>query len=126
MTYRVRRLEEPCACGQSTTLQIRGRQGETLWVRGKPFDLWELEEILSGLPSRRFWRASAAPDGLDFVVERERDDDRIAPGLLQELERVHDTRLSVDLVPKGTLYDRKELISFGMSGKPIYVQKPLS
>lgn len=123
---RVRRLEEPCACGQSTTLQIRGREGDTLWVRGRPFDLWELEEIMSRLPSRRFWSVSAAPDGLHFVVERERDDDRIEPGLLEELEQVHGASLRVDLVPKGTLYDRKELISFGMSGKPVYIHKPRS
>lgn len=123
---RVKSLEQPCACGQRTALQVRGRADDTLWIRGRPFDLWELEAIMSRLPSRRFWRATSAPEGLHFVVERERDEDQIEPGVLEELERIHDVRLQVDLVPKGTLYDRKELISFGMLGKPVYVDKSLA
>lgn len=117
---RVRLLRQPCACGQTTTLQIRGRANDTLWAQGKPFDFWELQAIVSQLPSRRFWRAAAGPEGLRFVVERERDGDQIQPELLERLRQLHGVRLWVDLVPKGTLYDRGEPVSFGMSGKPIY------
>jgi phenylacetate-CoA ligase len=60
---------------------------------------------------------------LRFVVEREREEDRIDPGLLEELERAHGARLQVDLVPRGTLYDRKEPLSFGMAGKPVYIDR---
>jgi len=120
---RVRRLEQPCACGRSTALEVRGRADETLWVRGKPFDLWALEEIVSRLPSRRFWSVTPLQGGLRFVVERAREEDRIEPGLLEELERAHGVRLQVDLVPRGTLYDRKEPLSFGMAGKPVYIDK---
>jgi phenylacetate-CoA ligase len=118
---RVRRLEQPCACGRSTALEVRGRADETLWIGGRPLDLWALEEIVSRLPSRRFWRVTPSHDGLHFVVEREREEDRIAPGLLEELERAHGARLRVDLVPKGALYDRKEQLSFGLVGKPVYI-----
>lgn len=119
---RVQLLERHCGCGEPSTLRIRGREDDLLWVKGRPFDLWKLEEIVSQLPSRRFWRASTEPDGpLHFVVEKERDGDSLRPALLSRLEEHHDVRLNVELVPKGTLYDRKELISFGMAGKPIYV-----
>ncbi|WNG42962.1 phenylacetate--CoA ligase [Archangium minus] len=119
---RVQLLEKPCGCGETSTLRIRGREDDLLWVKGKPFDLWKLEEIVSQLPSRRFWRVNTEPDGrLHFVVEKERDGDALMPTLLSRLEEHHDVRLNVELVPKGTLYDRKELISFGMAGKPIYV-----
>ena len=118
---RVRRLPVPCACGQRTTLEIRGRADETLWAQGRPFDLWALEAIMAGLPSRRFWRVASSPGGLRFVIERERGADRVDPDVLARLERDHGARLQVELVPKGTLYDRNEPISFGMSGKPVYV-----
>jgi phenylacetate-CoA ligase len=55
------------------------------------------------------------------VVERERGEERVAPDVLARLERDHGARLQVELVPKGTLYDRNEPISFGMSGKPVYI-----
>ncbi|WP_437613410.1 AMP-binding protein [Sorangium sp. So ce834] len=123
---RVRCVGEPCACGESTTLEIRGRADDTLWVGGKPFDLWELDAIVSRLPSRRFWRASPRGDGLHFIVEREREEDRIEPGLLDELSRAHGARVGVELVSKGTLYDRSEPVSFGMMGKPVYVSKSVA
>lgn len=117
----VRRLSQPCPCGQSTTLEIRGRAEETLWVQEKPFDFWALEAIVARLPSRRFWRVASSADGLHFVVEKEREEVRVDPDLLSELERDHGVRLQVELVPRGTLYDRKEPISFGMYGKPVYI-----
>ncbi|EAU63999.1 phenylacetate--CoA ligase family protein [Stigmatella aurantiaca] len=123
---RVQRLEQPCGCGHSSTLRIRGRAEESLWVHNRPFDLWELEEIVHQLPSRRFWKAAAQQNGLHFIVEQEGDRDHVPPALLAQLEQQHGVRLTVDLVPKGTLYDRKELISFGMLGKPVYLCSPQS
>ncbi|EYF01225.1 phenylacetate--CoA ligase family protein [Chondromyces apiculatus] len=120
---RGRRLEEPCACGEDATLEIRGRAADTVWIGERPFDQWTLEAIVSELPSRRFWRVTPTKGGLRFVVERERDEDRIEPDLLWRLEQTHGTRLSVELVPKGTLYDRREQIAFGMSAKPIYIDR---
>jgi len=122
---RVQRLEQPCGCGQTSTLRIRGREDDLLWSQGRPFDLWDLEEIVSQLPGRRFWRATRGPEGqLHFTVEQERDGDSLRPDLLSRLEAHHGVRLKVDLVPRGTLYDRSEPISFGMTGKPIYVRTP--
>ncbi|AUX41170.1 coenzyme F390 synthetase [Sorangium cellulosum] len=123
---RVRRVDERCVCGERTTLEIRGRADDTLRVQGKSFDLWDLEAIVSRLPSRRFWRASPEGDGLRFIVEREREDDRIAPGLLEELSGAHGARIDVEIVPKGTLYDRSEPVSFGMLGKPMYLDRSLA
>jgi phenylacetate-CoA ligase len=117
---RVRLLSQPCACGQSTILQIRGRADDTLWIQGRPFDLWELQAIVSKLPSRRFWKAAAEADRLRFIVEKERNEDRIPSGLLERLQQDHGVPVWVDLVPKGTLYDRNEPVSFGRPGKPRY------
>ncbi|HEU4409034.1 MAG TPA: AMP-binding protein [Polyangiaceae bacterium] len=118
---RVTRVEEPCECGQKTTLQVRGRLEDAPVVGGRRFDLRELSAIAGRLPARRFWRVTPSPTGLSFVVEREREDDRVEPALLAELARTHGVPLRVELVPKGTLYDRTEPISFGMKGKPVYI-----
>ena len=118
---RVKRHASPCTCGHPTALEVRGRAEDTLRFEGKEIDLWDIEGIVSKLPARRFWRAAAIAGGLHFVIERERPEDRIDPALLEELGRAHGARLRVDLVPKGTLYDRREPVSFGMTGKPVYV-----
>lgn len=121
---RVRRLERPCACGETTTLELRGRWEETLWIQGRAFDLHTLEELVSQLPCRRFWSVAPMPDGLHFELEREEDVRHLAPGLLERLEHVYGVHVKVDLVPEGTLYDRKEPLSFGMKGKPVYIRAP--
>lgn len=118
---RARLVDEPCACGRSATLEVRGRKENTLWIHGKPFDAWELEAIVERLPSRRFWKVAPIPDGLRFTVEMDRPSDRIAPELLAGLERDWGIRIEVELVPRGVLYDRTEPISFGLGGKPTYV-----
>ncbi|WP_245678361.1 phenylacetate--CoA ligase family protein [Chondromyces crocatus] len=120
---RCRRLEEPCTCGESASVEIRGRAADTLWIGRRPFDQWTLEAIVAELPSRRFWRVTPTNEKLRFVVEREREEDKIDPDLLWRLEQAHGTRLEVELVPKGTLYDRREPIAFGMSAKPVYVNR---
>lgn len=121
---RVRLSPRACGCGQTTTLEIRGREADTLWIQGRPFDLWTLSAIVGRLPARRFWRASPAGDALRIVVERERDGDRLDPGLIDALSREHGVTLDVELLPRGALYDRAEPISFGMSAKPVYVDRP--
>lgn len=121
---RVRRLPLDCECGQRSALEVRGRVEETPWIDGRPFDLWTISGIVARLPARRFWRACPEPGGLRLVVERERKEDHVPPGLLAALGREHGIRLEVELVPRGTLYDRKEPVSFGMTGKPVYFDAP--
>ncbi|SEU18115.1 phenylacetate--CoA ligase family protein [Stigmatella erecta] len=118
---RVRLLNQPCACGQSITLQHRGRAADILRVQGKPFDLWDLQSIVFQLPSRRFWKAAAEPEGLRFIVEQERNEFPLQPALLERLRQAHGVGLRVDLVPRGTLYNRNEPVSFGRPGKPVYI-----
>jgi phenylacetate-CoA ligase len=118
---RARLVDEPCGCGRSATLEVRGRKENTLWIHGKPFDAWELEAIVERLPSRRFWKVAPIADGLRFTVEMDRPSDWIAPELLAGLERDWGIRIEVELVPRGVLYDRTEPISFGLGGKPTYV-----
>lgn len=118
-----RRLLSPCACGDGESLEVLGRAEDALWAGGKPFHRAELDAIIAALPARRFWRTSALPSGLRFVVERERGVTGIAPGLLAELARVHGVHIEVELVPEGMLYDRNELMSFGMAGKPVYIDR---
>ncbi|MEZ4308317.1 MAG: AMP-binding protein [Polyangiaceae bacterium] len=113
---------ERCGCGGEETLRVRGRAEETVRIGGHDFDQWELSDIVARLPCRRFWRAFEVPGGLRFVVERERPDDRVHPGLLAELSRDHGVNIDVEISPKGTLYDRSEPVSFGMRAKPVYVQ----
>ncbi|MCY0989614.1 AMP-binding protein [Nannocystis sp. ILAH1] len=118
---RVRRSEAPCPCGRGDVLEVRGRAEDVLSIQGRVFDLWELDAIVSRLPSRRFWTVSPLPDGLRFVVERERDEDHVEPALLAALTRDHGAAVQVELAPKGALYDRREPVSFGMMSKPVYV-----
>jgi phenylacetate-CoA ligase len=119
---RVRSLEAPCTCGRTTTLEILGRAADTLWIGDRAFDTRDLQDIVGRLPARRFWKASPQPSGLRLVVERERDEDRIGPELLAELQVTFGVHLEVELVPKGTLCDRTEPLSFGVRGKPTYVE----
>lgn len=121
---RVKRASTPCKCGDGTTIEVRGRAEDTMWIGGQRLDLWTLSAIVARLPGQRFWRVTPVPAGLRFVIERERDDDRVRPGLLAELERDHGLQIEVILVPKGTLYDRTEPVSFGMTGKPVYIEAP--
>jgi phenylacetate-CoA ligase len=123
---RVRRFDQRCRCGRTSTLEVRGRADETLSIDGRPFDLWTLSEIVSRLPARRFWRVSRTAEGLRYVVEKERTDDAIDAELLSELGRDYGVPLEVELVPRGTLYDRTEPLSFGMTAKPIYIDPPRS
>lgn len=118
---RARWVPEACTCGKQGYLEVRGRDEDLLRVGDRVLDLWDLEQILSHLPCRRFWVAAPLPGGVQFVVEQEKPLDWIAPDLKKSLERKYRLSLSFQVVPKGTLYDRRELLSVGRVGKPKYV-----
>ncbi|MGI5920722.1 MAG: phenylacetate--CoA ligase family protein [Syntrophomonadaceae bacterium] len=118
---RARILAEPCPCGEELHLEIRGRREDTIVTKSRVFDRWDLEELVSHFPCRRFWVAGPAEDGIQLVIEKERDSDMIAPELVQELEKQYAISLKVELVPRGTLYDRSELLDIGVVGKPRYI-----
>ena len=118
---RARFVEKECPCGASTSLEIRGRREDTVTVGDRVLDLWDLDEIVSHLPCRRFWVVGPAPDGLHFVVEAEREESGISPQLVNKLENKYKMKLYIDVVPRGTLYDRSDLLSVGVVGKPQYI-----
>lgn len=122
---RARIVKDECPCGSSTSLQIRGRREDTIAVGGKVMDLWDLDEIVSKFPCRRFWVVGPVIGGLHFVVEEEKPGDSVTPGLVSELESKYMMRFKVDVVPKGTLYDRSDLLSVGVVGKPRYIYSTL-
>lgn len=118
---RARVVEKECACGKDFSLEIRGRREDTLAVGGQVLDLWDLEEILSNLPCRRFWVAGPAPGGLHFVVEEEKPGDHVSSELISMMEKKYKMKFRIEVVPKGTLYDRSELLAVGVVGKPQYI-----
>ncbi|HBV98517.1 MAG: coenzyme F390 synthetase [Peptococcaceae bacterium BICA1-7] len=118
---RARFVEKECPCGASASLEIRGRREDTITVGDRSLDLWDLDEIVSHLPCRRFWAVGPAPGGLHLVVEEERKSGSISPQLINKLEKKYSMKLYIDVVPRGTLYDRSELLSVGVVGKPQYI-----
>lgn len=110
-----------CPCGAKGSLEIRGRAEEVIQVKDRALDLWEIQEIASRLTERRFWIVSPQGERLEMIAEEEKAGERIVPRVLQSLEKELGIRLSVKLVPKGTLYDRTELLSIGEVGKPRYL-----
>ncbi|MFZ5634432.1 MAG: phenylacetate--CoA ligase family protein [Bacillota bacterium] len=118
---RARIVEKECPCGEEFCLEIRGRREDTITVGSRVLDLWDLDEIVSNLPFRRFWVAGEAPEGLHLVVEEEKAGGDISPALVSALEKKYQMRLYIEAVPRGTLYDRSELLSVGVVGKPQYI-----
>jgi phenylacetate-CoA ligase len=118
---RAKLLDEVCPCGKKSILEVHGRQEHTITVGDRIMDIWDLEEIISYLPCRRFWVAGPAPNGLHFVVEQEKIGDIVSQGLIDDLEKKYALNLLFDIVPKGTLYDRNELLNVGTVGKPQYI-----
>lgn len=116
-----RMLPGECGCGAARCLEVRGRREQRVCAGGRSLDLWDLDEIVSRLPCRRFWVVGPIPGGLHFVVEREREGDEISGELVGELENRYRTRLRLELVPRGTLCDRGELLASGVVGKPRYI-----
>jgi phenylacetate-CoA ligase len=118
---RARWLPGECPCGQGASLEVRGRDQDVLAVGGKSFDLWALEEIVSQLPSSRFWVVAPTNRGLHFIVEQQSGAGPVAPGLVSALAGRYQVELVVEVVPKGTLYDRQELLAVAEVGKPRYI-----
>ncbi|MHB8917185.1 MAG: phenylacetate--CoA ligase family protein [Desulfocucumaceae bacterium] len=114
-----------CACGAEISLEIRGRREDTISAGSRVLDLWDLDEIVSNLPCRRFWVAGPAEKGLHLVVEEEKTGDTVRPELVKRLENRYGIKLLVEVVPRGTLYDRSELMAVGVVGKPQYIYSAL-
>jgi len=118
---RAKLVSKDCPCGKKLYLEIRGREEDSIAVGGQFFDLWDLEDIVSRLPCRRFWVAGPGHSGLRFVVEEEKEGDFVDPGIIRVLESKCNVQIKIEIVPKGTLYDRGQLITVGVVGKPRYV-----
>lgn len=123
---RAKLKEQPCPCGRRQVLEVHGRQEFTIAVDNRVFDLWDLEEIISHLPCRRFWVAGPSArvcgnQGLELVVEQEQPDDRVEPVLVEDLKNKYRLNLAVKVVPKGTLYDRRELLEMETPDIPRYL-----
>lgn len=118
---RARLVAKECPCGAAVSIEIRGRREDTVSVGDRVLDLWDLDEIVSHFPCRRFWVVGAAPGGLHFVVEEEKAGSVISPQLIDKLEAKYNMRFYIEVVPRGTLYDRSELLSVGVVGKPQYI-----
>lgn len=114
-------IKKACPCGQERILRIRGRKEDVLRIGDKVFDRWTLEEMISQLPCRRFWAAAPYGQALHLLLEKEHDEDLIASDLIARLEENYGVKLHVELLPKGALYDRRELLAIGIVGKPRYI-----
>lgn len=118
---RARRLPVRCPCGRSVSMQIRGRARDVLKIQEKELDTWDLGEIVSYLPSCRFWAAGPVSGKLGLIVEEEEGYEPENKHLLNELQQRYGIEILVEAVPRGTLYDRNELLSVGVVGKPRYI-----
>lgn len=118
---RARLVKQPCRCGQPYCLEVRGRQEDTLALGNRVLDSWDLQENVSHLPNHRFWVAGPGQQGLHLVVEEEINGDPPDSALLQLLENRYNLKMVIETVPRGTLYDRTELLSLGVVGKPRYL-----
>lgn len=118
---RARLAAGSCPCGRGSILEIHGRKEHTIEVNGRVLDLWDLHDMVSRFPCRRFWLAGPVPGGIRFVIEREKPQDEIPPVLVERLEEEFGLILQVELVPHGTLYDRAELLAVNAVGKPRYI-----
>ncbi|MBC9783744.1 phenylacetate--CoA ligase family protein [Heliobacterium chlorum] len=118
---RVIRTSHACPCGNDEFLQVRGRRQEIISIEGKHIDLWDLDAIVSHLPCQRFWVAGPDEKGLKLIVEAESTEDQVTAGTQQRMEQQLGLPLDLQIVPKGTLYNRDELLSVGVVGKPRYI-----
>jgi phenylacetate-CoA ligase len=118
---RARLVSKACRCGERMRIEIKGRQQDTLRIGSSCFDTWDMFEIVSRLPCRRFWAAGPFSGGLKLVAERQSDTDMVSDEQLERLKSELGINLYVEIVPKGTLYDRSELCETGVVGKPRYI-----
>lgn len=118
---RARLLTKDCPCGKRQIMEIHGRREFTIAVGNRVWDIWDLEAIIAHLPCRRFWVAGPVDGGLSFVVEQEKETDLISPQLVADLENRYRIPLRFKVVPKGTLYDRSQLLRDEAVGQPQYI-----
>jgi phenylacetate-CoA ligase len=118
---RARWIHHQCPCGKQAILEVHGRKEHSINVGNRILDTWYLEEIISHLPCRRFWVVGPTPQGLHFVVERETVENEINQELIDYLQTKYRLHLEFEIVSKGTLYDRSELLNVGTVGKPQYI-----
>ena len=118
---RVRKVAGKCRCGKSFHLEIRGRQEDILTAEGRILDLWDLEDMVSHFACLRYWAVGPGSPGLRFAVEEEKTGDTVSPKAIRAMEKKYGHKIDVEVVPKGTLCDRSELLAMGEVGKPRYI-----
>lgn len=118
---RARMIPYSCECGKGYKIEIRGRKEDTLFINNRQLDLWDIEEIISYLPCRRFWCAGPHENGLQIIIEKEKESDFVSSTFIKLLEASFRVKLNIQLVPRGTLYDREQLLSIGLKSKPKYL-----
>ena len=116
-------VPERCSCGAEFTLELHGRKDDVVEVRGRTFDLWELEAMVAAVPDRRLWVAGPLENGagLHFVAEAVNPGSLLSTVIERRHEREYGIQVRIDLVPIGTLHDRAVLQEVGTVGKPRYV-----
>jgi len=118
---RARIAPEKCHCGQEHSFEHHGRSSEIIKLGSRILDCWDLAEIVSHFPCRRFWVVGPNNGGLKFVVEEEKIGDNVSTDLIDNLTEKYGLNLEIEIVPKGTLYDRNELFKIAEVGKPRYI-----
>jgi len=118
---RAKIVPEKCPCGREYSFEHHGRSSDIIKIGNRVLDCWDLSDIISHLPCQRFWVAGPKADGLKFVVEEERSGDSVTPDLINKLEKMYNLKLEIEIVPKGTIYDRNELFAVAEVGKPRYI-----
>jgi phenylacetate-CoA ligase len=118
---RARYVDQKCSCGRERSLEVHGRREDTVSVSGRILDLWDLEDIVSHFPCRRYWAVCPVQGGLHFLVEEENIGERITSERVGALESQYNLVLQIDFVPKGTIYDRDQMLSVGLQDKPRYI-----
>ena len=118
---RARILPGKCTCGEEYSFEHHGRSSEIIKLGSRILDCWDLTEIVSSFPCQRFWVAGPNAEGLKFVVEEEKSGNSVSTDLINNLEERYKLKLEIEIVPKGTLYDRKELFEVAEVGKPRYI-----
>ncbi|MFZ5942890.1 MAG: phenylacetate--CoA ligase family protein [Bacillota bacterium] len=118
---RARIIPEQCPCGQEYSFEHHGRCSDIIKFGSRTLDCWDLTEIVSHFPCQRFWIVGPNPEGLKFVVEEEKRGDTVDIDLINSLEEKYKVKLEIEIVPKGTIYNRNELFQVAEVGKPRYI-----
>ncbi|WP_170270516.1 phenylacetate--CoA ligase family protein [Heliorestis acidaminivorans] len=118
---RVCRLPEPCTCGRGYPLQIRGRRQDLLWIEQKAIDVWDIDSYLTNLTEAypSFWVAGLDEKGLRLIIEQEGL--KTVATQKEVMSNSSAPAITIETVPVGTLYDRRQLLDTGKVGKPRYI-----